>query len=239
MPRPINADAQATQRKILSSASDLFAQRGRAGASVRDIARGAGVSLAMVHHYFGSKDGLYEACVESMLDELEQLAVKLPVELAGAGATPEAVLERAVRVGYRFARDHRGAVRLLQRSIIDAGEVDTRVRAGRMVPFLDAVSTTLGQLTGRPAAALRLPLQSGVFLVVRYAIANERELSDIAYGLALPSPPEQRSAESAGLALPSPPEQRSAESAVEEHLVAAILAMLGFPRAGGPQVPGP
>jgi AcrR family transcriptional regulator len=221
VPRPVNADAQATQRKILTSASELFARRGRDGASVRDIARGAGVSLAMVHHYFGSKDGLYEACVEKMLEEISTLGQRLAVELADAPMTAAATFERAVRVGFRFARDNRDAVRLLQRSIIDAGEVDTRVRESRMMPFLDRVSAMLGMLTGKSPEQMRLPLQSGVFLAVRYAIASDRELGDITYG---PDRPKTMTAE-------------QFERAVEDHLVDGILAMLGFPPPGGPQAP--
>lgn len=221
MPRPVNADAQATQRKILASASQLFARRGRTGASVRDIARGAGVSLAMVHHYFGSKDGLYEACVEKMLDEISTLGVKLAIELAEKPITAAATMERAVRVGFRFARDNRDAVRLLQRSIIDAGQVDTRLRESRMMPFLDRVSGMLGLLTGKSPEALRLPLQSGVFLAVRYAIASDQELGDITFG------PGRNPALDAG----------QFERAVEDHLVEGILAMLGFPPPGGPQAP--
>jgi len=213
LPRPVNADAQATQRKILMSASELFAQRGRAGASVRGIARGAGVSLAMVHHYFGSKDGLYEACVENMLEEISSLGEKLAVELAGAPMTAANTLERAVRVGFRFARANRDAVRLLQRSIIDAGQVDTKIRESRMMPFLERVSLMLGMLTGKPPESQRLPLQSGVFLCVRYGIASDRELADIAYGAAQPKQPDIE----------------ACEKFVEDHLVEGILATLGFP----------
>jgi AcrR family transcriptional regulator len=221
LPRPVNADAQATQRKILTSASELFAQRGRTGASVRDIARGAGVSLAMVHHYFGSKDGLYEACVEKMLDEISGLGEKLAIELADKPMTIAGTMERAVRVGFRFARENRDPVRLLQRSIIDAGQVDKRLRESRMMPFLDKVSAMLGMLTGKSPEQLRLPLQSGVFLAVRYAIASDTELGDITFG--------PGRAPDIGAA--------QFERAVEDHLVEGILAMLGFPPPGGPQAP--
>src|ERR1041385_6512140 len=98
MARPVNADAQATQAKILATAYDLFAARGIDGASVRDIAKGAAVSLAMVHHYFGSKQGLYEACVDAMLNELGGLRTEFESKLSTSGATPIEVISEAVRI---------------------------------------------------------------------------------------------------------------------------------------------
>ncbi len=211
----MNADAQATQAKILATAYDLFADHGIDGASIRDIARGAGVSLAMVHHYFGSKQGLYDACVQAMLGEFRGLSTELEAILAGNAAAPAVLLAEAVRVGFRYARKHRTAVRLLQRSLVDTGENDARVRDENMLPFLDKVSALLASVTGRPAPLLRLPLQSSVFLIVRYAITSERELGHIV-GEA-----------SAGLSPRG--DTPVALVAVENHLVDASLRLLGLP----------
>ncbi|MDB5201238.1 MAG: hypothetical protein JWQ27_647 [Ferruginibacter sp.] len=48
-------------RHILLKAEELFAVRGFDGATVRDIADAAGVNLAMISYYFGSKEKLMEA----------------------------------------------------------------------------------------------------------------------------------------------------------------------------------
>ncbi len=45
----------------MESAEKLFADHGFAGTSVRDIAEAAGVNLAMISYYFGSKEKLMEA----------------------------------------------------------------------------------------------------------------------------------------------------------------------------------
>src|SRR6266511_4300692 len=102
MSRPVHADAQATRRQILASSRGQFARLGLAGASVRSIARDAGVSLAMVHHYFGSKEKLYAACVDAMLEDLGALGRELTTSFAGGDQSPAALLERAVRIGWRF-----------------------------------------------------------------------------------------------------------------------------------------
>jgi AcrR family transcriptional regulator len=50
--------------QILGAAENLFAEKGFEGTSVRDIAHMAGVNLAMISYYFGSKEKLFEALVE-------------------------------------------------------------------------------------------------------------------------------------------------------------------------------
>ncbi len=49
---------------ILNVAEELFAERGFDGTSVRDIAQQAGVNLAMISYYFGSKEKLLESLIE-------------------------------------------------------------------------------------------------------------------------------------------------------------------------------
>jgi AcrR family transcriptional regulator len=49
---------------ILIVAEELFAEKGFDGTSVRDIAQQAGVNLAMISYYFGSKEKLLESLVE-------------------------------------------------------------------------------------------------------------------------------------------------------------------------------
>ena len=49
---------------ILSAAEQVFAAHGYEGASTRHIAGEAGVNMAMLNYYFGSKDGLFKAVLE-------------------------------------------------------------------------------------------------------------------------------------------------------------------------------
>src|SRR5437870_1602341 len=110
MARPVNADAEATRARVLHSALTLFSEHGVGNTSIREIARGADVSLAMVHHYFGSKDDLYDACIASMYTELTEMRGDLELALASGGSFDE-LIERAVVASFNFARAHRTAVR--------------------------------------------------------------------------------------------------------------------------------
>lgn len=57
-----------TREAILAAARTLFAEAGYERASIRAIARRAGVDPALVHHYFGTKDELLVAAIELPID---------------------------------------------------------------------------------------------------------------------------------------------------------------------------
>src|SRR5688572_4683482 len=113
MARPVGADGEATRRRILETALELFSDHGVGLTSIRDIARAAHVSVAMVHHYFGSKELLYEAVIDAMYAELAGLRAVLFEALADPSKGKDglgALMERATRLGFGFARSHRRAV---------------------------------------------------------------------------------------------------------------------------------
>lgn len=53
----------ATRDRILAAARAEFSARGYEKTSVRGIAKAAGVDAALVHHYFGTKEQVFEAAV--------------------------------------------------------------------------------------------------------------------------------------------------------------------------------
>ena len=59
---------QDTRTAILSAARAVFGESGYDRASIRRIARDAGVDPALVHHYFGTKDELFRAVVKTPVD---------------------------------------------------------------------------------------------------------------------------------------------------------------------------
>jgi AcrR family transcriptional regulator len=66
------------ETQILDVASEHFGTHGFAGTSVAAVAAGAGISKPLVYSYFGSKEGLYEACLDRggalLADEMERIA---------------------------------------------------------------------------------------------------------------------------------------------------------------------
>jgi AcrR family transcriptional regulator len=59
--------AHDTREKILEAATRLFAASDSRGASLRAIAREAGVNSALIHYHFGGRESLFEAAVLNAL----------------------------------------------------------------------------------------------------------------------------------------------------------------------------
>ncbi|MFE0643750.1 TetR family transcriptional regulator [Streptomyces sp. NPDC058877] len=78
------------RERILEAARTQFAERGYDKASVRGIARAAGVDPALVHHYFGSKDEVFAAAVEVSFEPTTVVPAIL-------GGPREAIGERLAR----------------------------------------------------------------------------------------------------------------------------------------------
>lgn len=55
----------------MSTAEKLFASKGFDGTSVRDIAEEAGVNIAMISYYFGSKEKLMQALFKERTDHIK------------------------------------------------------------------------------------------------------------------------------------------------------------------------
>jgi AcrR family transcriptional regulator len=64
-----------TQANILATARDLFAKGGYDGTSIRSICARAGVNLGAVTYHFGSKAGLYEQVIASVVEPLRDAVV--------------------------------------------------------------------------------------------------------------------------------------------------------------------
>src|SRR3954462_14623649 len=66
------------ERQLVELGEELFAERGFAKASMDELARRAGVTKPVIYELFGSKEGLFRAC-------LEGLALRLPAAPAPGG----------------------------------------------------------------------------------------------------------------------------------------------------------
>ena len=65
--------ASGTQEQILEAARKLFLERGYQGATMRAIAKEAGVDASLIVHFFGNKIGLFSEAVEWPFDPEEEM----------------------------------------------------------------------------------------------------------------------------------------------------------------------
>lgn len=100
-------DAARTKKALLDAASRRFAADGYASTTVRDIADDAGVNVALINRYFGSKEGLFEACLVNLVEETRQEPNALPERFADSIA--------GVIAGSKGDKGHREFLPLLLR----------------------------------------------------------------------------------------------------------------------------
>ncbi|MBB1587059.1 MAG: TetR/AcrR family transcriptional regulator [Propionibacterium sp.] len=74
---PGGSKSERTKLRIQQAAARLFASRSFETVSTRAIAKEAGVDAALIHHYFGSKEGLFQAVLNAAIrpEQLEALVV--------------------------------------------------------------------------------------------------------------------------------------------------------------------
>lgn len=63
---------QDTRERLLKIAARLFADKGFAGASVRQIVQEAGANISAIRYHFGDKRGLYRAVISYLIEDLNQ-----------------------------------------------------------------------------------------------------------------------------------------------------------------------
>lgn len=61
-------DSARTKMRILNAAIKAFSERGYAQAGLRDIAAEAGINVALIRRYYGSKEGLFREALSNSLD---------------------------------------------------------------------------------------------------------------------------------------------------------------------------
>jgi len=114
-----------TRQKVLDAARGLFAERGYEPATIRDIARGAGMSTGAVFANFQDKAELFEAV---LTEDMTRLADTVK---AGAGEGPvSARLTAALAAGYHGSLDQLPLFQaIVARSWFQPLAAETRARA--------------------------------------------------------------------------------------------------------------
>lgn len=127
-----------TRQKVLDAARALFAERGYDAATIRDIAKGAGMSTGAVFANFQDKAELFEAV---FAEEMEGLLA----DIRGA-ATEGRVLDRlanGLTAGYHRSLDHLPLMQaMVARSWFQPEDADQRSRAF-VRPLVEAVAEVL------------------------------------------------------------------------------------------------
>ncbi len=145
-----------TEALILQAAEKEFFDKGYAGAKTTEIAEAAGVTHAMLHYYFRTKDKLFEKIVSDKIDKLGEI-------LLGAVGNPELPLKERIRDGIESHFNFLVANPTLPRFIIN----ELAVHPERIIPIrekllekaslvLASLQTELDRLPGIKTNAMML-----------------------------------------------------------------------------------
>ncbi|MNE30424.1 transcriptional regulator BetI [compost metagenome] len=164
-PRPRNANA--TRQAILEAARERFCSESYDDVGMRDVARDVGVDAALISRYFGSKEDLFVAVLDSckngrdlMDGAREDFGARLAREIVYGDLTPCEADADGARM--------RGLLILL-RSVGSTKAMDVVQRTSNN-RFFDPLSLWIGG----PDAAVRARLAAGLIM----GMAIGRELSD-------------------------------------------------------------
>src|SRR5262245_22679517 len=110
------------QRTILSAACDLFAKNGYRGMTTQRLAKRLGISEPVIYRHFDSKKDLFERLLENVISEVK----KEMLSLTSAQTNPLSALRELVAAYPRLAGQHASEFRLINRSLVEAGDEPTR-----------------------------------------------------------------------------------------------------------------
>jgi AcrR family transcriptional regulator len=123
------------KRQLVELGEELFAERGFAKASMDELARRAGVTKPVIYELFGSKEGLFEACLEGLALRLAESIAEAArgADSTGTAPDPEARLRAGGLAFLRFASDNRLAYELLYEGRFSDAAVRVRRRQAALI----------------------------------------------------------------------------------------------------------
>jgi AcrR family transcriptional regulator len=169
------------QRKnaILIAANHHSAHHGFRGASLRDIARDAEVSLTLLNHHFGSKFQLLSAVIDrhrAMLDERASALLALMNARPGK-FTVQDLVQVWIRIGFETAAaaDGEAFLRLMARVIDDPSEEAAQVVREKLddaaLVFIDALQQCYPHATRYAAASAYIYVSAAL---LKFLVGSKR-----------------------------------------------------------------
>ena len=165
------------QIEILLVAEDFFSEKGFSGSSVRDIASAAGVNVAMINYYFGSKDNLLQTLIEWRAHKFLLNSADIFIE-----DDPWNRMERVIAILLNAMSEHRsiykivaieGGVRhrILKSAIFDK----LKKHNNKVIDEVLQYGISLGKFNPDSSAVLIHAMIMGMFMNFQF---NETDLKD-------------------------------------------------------------
>jgi AcrR family transcriptional regulator len=155
-----------TRSKILETARAEFAEHGYVAATIRGVARRAGVDPALVYHYFGDKAGLFVACLDLPADPRV-----IQLQAREGGLDGARIAERFLAQWEQGAAEPGGSFVTLTQAVSSAPEVARAVREFLTERVWSRVPAGNGEAAARTTALVSSTLLGAAW--ARYVIRIE------------------------------------------------------------------
>lgn len=147
--RGTREDGDATKNRIIEAAGRLFAERGYAETTSKEICETVGANMAAVNYHFGNRDGLYLAVLEKVrthLADYDALSKRL-VETTD----PHEKLGHFIEAFLRPAFERQSwMIRLWARELVSPSLVGQAFRCDREISGFCVLLEIVSELTGIP-----------------------------------------------------------------------------------------
>jgi AcrR family transcriptional regulator len=192
--RPCPERGDAARRKLIEAGLKVFSAMGYQAASTRKLAAEAGVNIAAIPYYFGSKEGLYLAVIGHILDyyrtglggSLSRIRQALADETTG-WAEYRALLDEHMRTLIRFILQEtqvRAQVsHIYIREQLDPTSAFDRLYEGFIRDAQDTMAALVGKILGDavPAIESRLLGQTMLGQISTFKLSRETILHDFGW----------------------------------------------------------
>jgi len=108
-PEPVRRDPERTRARILEAARVEFARQGLGGARVDQITARAGSNKRMIYYYFGNKEALFLAALQSAYEDIRKAEQSLKL----TDLDPAEGMRRLVRFTWEYYLAHPEFITLL------------------------------------------------------------------------------------------------------------------------------
>ncbi len=150
-PAPAAPDRGAhTRLQLLAHATRIFAAKGYAATSTREICQAAGANVAAIHYYFGDKEGLYRAVLTKPFDEATSRFEGFDDPALPFADAIRRVLEPFVGMALEQDAAARHVLRLHLREALEPSPVFRDVVARIVVPHHNALAALLARHCSLP-----------------------------------------------------------------------------------------
>lgn len=139
-----------TKARILAAAEEVFAAKGFAGASTREIAARARVNISSLHYHWESKETLYLAVFQNVYDRILDLVRRsIPEQLDHASLNGQVIVDSAMGGLFDFFADHPNVPKLLVRRLLEneAGHAD--IERDVLVPAWKVFEAWIQEFSGK------------------------------------------------------------------------------------------